>query len=135
MPGIILTVAGHPNRELSERLAAKVAEITCQILKKELERTAVQVWYLPHEDWFIGGQSLSVLGKNAFKLEVTITDETNTKAEKAAFHKQAFALLSEMIGNLHPHSNIHVIDCRASAYGYGGITQEERRFIQPELIS
>jgi 4-oxalocrotonate tautomerase len=74
----------------------------------------------------ISGKSLAELGKNAFRLEVTITDETNTKAEKAAYQKEAYAALCELIGNVHPHSNIHVIDCRAAAYGYGGLTQEYR---------
>jgi len=57
---------------------------------------------------------------------VTITDETNTRLQKAAYHRAAFELLSTVIGNIHPHSNIHLIDCRAAAYGYGGLTQEYR---------
>jgi 4-oxalocrotonate tautomerase len=77
-------------------------------------------------DWFINRQSLAELGKNSFRLEVTITDETNTKTQKAAYQKAAFELLSKRIGNVHPHSNVHLIDCRASAYGYGGVTQEYR---------
>lgn len=132
MPGIILTVSGQSDHKLSETLAEKISALTCRILQKDIEQTAALIRYHPHEDWFIGGRVLSVLGKNAFKLEVTITDETNTKAEKAVFHREAFALLSEIIGNLHPHSNIHIIDCRASAYGYGGETQEHR-FFQSDL--
>jgi 4-oxalocrotonate tautomerase len=86
----------------------------------------VMLQFVPHEDWFIGSKSLAERGKNSFRLEVTISDETNTKDEKAAYHKAAFAALYELIGNVHPHSNIHVIDCRATAYGYGGVTQEYR---------
>ena len=64
--------------------------------------------------------------RNAFRLEVTVTDETTTKDQKAAFQKAAFDALSEAIGDIHPHSNVHIVDCRASAYGYGGVTQERR---------
>jgi 4-oxalocrotonate tautomerase len=130
MPGIILTVSGDPDPALTNRLAAEISELTCQVLKKEIERTAVIIRYQPADQWFIAGRPLSAYGKNAFRLEVTITDETNTKDEKARYHKDGFALLSQIIGNLHPHSSIHLVDCRASAYGYGGITQEERRFRQ-----
>lgn len=70
------------------------------------------------------GRSLVELDKNAFRLWVTITDETNTKVEKAEYHKAAFALLSEIIGNVHPVSNIYVIDARAGTYGYSGVSQE-----------
>lgn len=128
MPGIILTVSGQPNAALTSRLAADIADLTCRVLKKELARTSVLIRYQPAEHWFIAGRALADDGRNAFKLEVTITDETNTRDEKAAFHKEAFGLLSQIIGNLHPHSNIHVIDCRSSAYGYGGVTQDEYRF-------
>lgn len=124
MPGISLTLSGQPDAALTNLLAEKIADLTCNMLQKDLQRTAVIIHYQPAEAWFIAGQSLAAHGKNAFKLEVTITDETNTKAEKAAFHKAAFQMLSTLIGNLHPHSNIHIIDCRASAYGYGGVTQE-----------
>jgi len=126
MPGITLKISGRPNPELSRRLATEISALTCSLLDKKLEQTMVMLQFVPHEVWFIGSKSLADLGKNSFRLEVTISDETNTKTEKAAFHKAAFALLSELIGNVHPHSNIHVIDCRATAYGYGGVTQEYR---------
>ena len=57
---------------------------------------------------------------------VTITDETNTRSEKSDYHKAAYALLAELIGNVHPHSSIHIVDCPPTSYGYGGITQEWR---------
>jgi len=31
-----------------------------------------------------------------------------------------------MIGHIHPHYNVHIIDCRAAAYGDGGVTQKYR---------
>ena len=130
MPGIFLTLSGQTDETLTRRLALDLSELTCRVLKKDLARTAVIVRYCPDDQWFIAGRSLRDYGQRAFRLEVTITDETNTKTEKADFHAQAFALLSQVIGNLHPHSNIHIIDCRASAYGYGGMTQEEYRFLQ-----
>jgi 4-oxalocrotonate tautomerase len=128
MPGITLTLSGKTDPTETARLADAVAALTCRVLRKELERTTVIVRHVAREDWFIVGQSLAALDRNAFRLEVAITDETNTREEKAAFHREAFALLSERIGNLHPHSNIHIIDCRATAYGYGGVTQAEFAF-------
>ncbi|MFT4274868.1 MAG: 4-oxalocrotonate tautomerase [Rhodopseudomonas sp.] len=131
MPGITLTISLPLDPALTGRLAAALAELTCRVLRKELDRTAVFIRHHPADQWFIAGRALSDWRKNAFKLEVTITDETNTKAEKAAYHREVFALLSELIGDLHPHSNIHVIDCRAAAYGYGGITQEAYAYRAP----
>ena len=126
MPGIMLKISGRPDPDLAQRIVGKITSLTCSVLDKEPARTMVMLQFIPHDEWFIAGKSLAELGCNSFRLEVTITDETNTKAQKAAYHKAAFAALCELIGNVHKHSNIHVIDCRAGAYGYGGVTQEYR---------
>src|ERR1700760_4452332 len=116
MPGIKLTVSGRPDETLSRRLATELTAFTCATLRKQPERTMVQVHYVPHEHWFIGSRSLADHGKNSFRLEVTITEDTNSRDEKSIYQKKAFALLSELIGNLHPHSNVHIIDCGAVSY-------------------
>ena len=124
MPGIKLTVSGEPDEALSRRLAAELTALTCTILKKKPTRTMVQVHYLPREHWFIEARSLAEHSRNSFRLELTITEATNTRDEKTVYQKRAFDLLAESIGNLHPHSNVHIIDCDAVSYGYGGLTQE-----------
>ena len=124
MPGITLKISGQPDLARVQGIVSQLTALTCDVLEKRPEQTLVMVHFVPHEQWFINSCSLAELGYNSFRLEVTITDETNTKAQKARFQREAFALLAEEIGNLHPHSNIHVIDCRASAYGYGGVSQE-----------
>lgn len=108
------------------QLVPQLTALTCEVLEKRPEQTLLILDFVPHEQWFIHNRSLVEHGRNAFRLEVTVTDETNTKAQKARFHREAYVLLAELIGNLHPHSNVHIIDCRASAYGYEGVTQEYR---------
>lgn len=124
MPGITLTVSGQANQDLTNRLAKEITDLTSRLLNKPHDRTWIIVRYEPKENWFIDGHSLVQLSKNAFRLWITITDETNSKEEKAALHREAFSLLSDIIGNVHPISNIYIIDARAAAYGYAGTTQE-----------
>lgn len=126
MPRITLTISGQPNDELTYRVASELTQQTASLLDKSLDATMITVDYFPRERWFIAGRSLEEWDKNSFKLEVTVTDETNTREEKARYHRAAFDLLAALIGDVHPHSNIHIIDCRAGAYGYGGETQEYR---------
>ena len=126
MPGIALTISGHQNPSLVERVVPELTELACRVLEKRLDQTVFTLDFIPHDLWFIGNRSLAELDRNSFRLAVTITAETNTKAQKARFHREAFTLLSDLIGNLHPHSNVHTIDCRATSYGYGGVTQEYR---------
>lgn len=126
MPHIDLQISGTPDAALTRRSAAAVAELTQRVLGKKPEVIAITVRYLAREDWIIGGRSLTEQDRNAFHLDISVTDETNTKAEKAAFLRETFAALAELIGKVHPCSYIHVIDARAAAYGYGGLTQEYR---------
>jgi 4-oxalocrotonate tautomerase len=74
----------------------------------------------------VGGRSLSEQGKSSIYFDIKITDETNTKAEKAKYIFEAFEAFSKLLGNLHDESYIYVQDVRAAAYGYGGRTQEYR---------
>ncbi|MEO6096935.1 MAG: 4-oxalocrotonate tautomerase, partial [Fibrobacteria bacterium] len=69
---------------------------------------------------------LAEQGKSSFYFDIKITDETNTKAEKAEYIRQAFAAFTRLLPDLHEESYIHVEDVRAAAYGYGGRTQEFR---------
>jgi 4-oxalocrotonate tautomerase len=126
MPHITLSVSGAPDAQTSQRLIQSVGRLTRDILGKEPRLISIQVVWTPAEQWFIEGKSLTEWSKNAFHLDISITDETNTKQEKARFIAETFHALSEILGNVHPFSYIHVIDARAAAYGYGGLTQEYR---------
>lgn len=124
MPGIDLTLSGTPDPAQARHIAKTLTALTCRELDKEEQRTMVQIRYLPREQWFIAGRSLAELDRDSFRLVVTVTDETNTKQQKADYQDRAFQELSRLLGDVHPHSNIHIVDCRAAAYGYGGISQE-----------
>ena len=128
MPHIALQISGQPDAELTLRAVAAVGELTQRVLRKEANVIATTVTYIAREQWFIGGKPLSdhAEGRNAFQLDISVSDETNTKAEKARYLEDIFAALSEVIGDVNPVSYIHVIDARATAYGYGGKTQEFR---------
>ncbi|CUA96394.1 tautomerase family protein [Thiomonas bhubaneswarensis] len=128
MPFITLQYTAAVDAAKAARLASEIADLACTVLRKDPRRTSVLLRPVDASHWFIAGQCLADTGRNAFRLEVTVTDESNTRADKQRFQREAFALLSGLFENLHPHSNVHVIDCRASAYGYGGISQEEHGY-------
>lgn len=123
MPGITLTLSGAPDTALASQLSRELTELTARVLDKQPSQTMVIVRFVDSGLWFIDSESLESLGRNSFRLEVTITDETTTVEQKRRYQRESFDLLSERIGNVHPHSNVHLIDVRATAYGYGGVPQ------------
>lgn len=126
MPHLNVLISGQPDPQLSRKVARSLTDLTRDVLGKKPELTSVSVQYVSAEHWLIDSTPLSELGRNAFNLEISITDETNTKQEKAQYLRQVFAALSELIGKVHEKSYIHVHDVRAASYGYGGETQEYR---------
>lgn len=126
MPHTVIHLSGAPDAALARRAADTVAELTQRVLGKQLPVIATAVQFIPAEQWFIGGDSLAVLGQSAFHLDISITDETNTKAEKARYVREVYAAFSTLLPRLHEVSYVHLIDARAAAYGYGGRTQEWR---------
>lgn len=126
MPLLTLRIAAAPDRELAARAAAIVQRHTVELLGKQPDLIAVAVDFVDPATWFVAGQALAGSGKRSFALDIKVTDETNTKAEKARYIAAVFAAFEQLFGPLHEESYIHVHDVRAAAYGYGGRTQEWR---------
>ena len=126
MPILNVKVSARRSAELSRRISDTLLDLTSRILGKDPKVTAVAIDYVEPEDWIVGGKSLAEQGKSSVYFDIKITDETNTKGEKARYISEAFKAFEALLGNLHEESYIHVQDVRADAYGFGGKTQEYR---------
>ncbi len=126
MPILNVQVSAQRSPELSERITEALLELTSRVLGKRRDLTAVVIDYVDPRDWFIAGKSLAELKKTSFYFDVKVVDETNTKAEKARYVAEAFELFERLLGDVHTESYVYVQDVRASAYGFGGRTQEYR---------
>jgi 4-oxalocrotonate tautomerase len=126
MPILNVKVSATKSPELVRDISELLLELTTRILKKERRLTAIAIDFISHDSWVVGGSLLSEQGKNSFYFDIKITDETNTKAEKAQYIREAFDGFARILGRLHDESYIYVQDVRATSYGYGGLTQEHR---------
>jgi len=132
MPYIHIQISGPRDDALAGRAAEAAAELTSGILHKDRALTAAVVEFIEPGHWFVAGKALASHGPRTYHWMVSITDETNTKAEKARYIAAVHAAMSELLGgDVVEHSYVHVADLRASAYGYGGRTQEFR-YQQPQ---
>jgi 4-oxalocrotonate tautomerase len=126
MPIINVKISGARDAATTAKAAAMLMDLTSGILGKKRELIAIAIQFVDRADWFIAGRPLSEWGLNSFSLDIKITDETNTKDEKADYIRRVFEGFAGLLGDLHEESYIHVEDVRAAAYGYGGKTQEFR---------
>lgn len=126
MPILNVKVSGQKNIATTKAINELLLDLTHRILGKKKEVTAIAIEYVDPDCWFVGGKLLSEQRTNSFYFDIKITDETNTKDEKAQYIKEAFEGFEQILGNLHEESYINVQDVRAASYGYGGKTQEYR---------
>jgi 4-oxalocrotonate tautomerase len=126
MPILNFKVSAQRSSQMTASISKVLLELTSRILHKDPEVTSIAIEYINPEDWIVAGKSLANHSKSSFYFDIKVTDETNTKAEKAQYIREAFNAFTELLGDVHHESYIYVHDVRATAYGFGGLTQEYR---------
>ncbi|MBV8657717.1 MAG: tautomerase family protein [Burkholderiales bacterium] len=126
MPILNVKVSARKSPEMTKAISSTLLDLTTTILRKNPAVTAIAIDYVDPADWIVGGRTLAEQGKHSFYFDIKITDETNTKDEKARYIAAAFEAFAGLLGELHEESYILVEDVRAASYGYGGKTQEYR---------
>jgi 4-oxalocrotonate tautomerase len=126
MPYLHIQISGAADNALAQRAAEAGTDLTSRLLGKNREHTAVVVDFIAPGQWFIAGQPLTGAPKRSYHWMVSITDETNTKREKAEYLTAVHQAMDELLGGAAEHSYAHVADLRGSAYGFAGKTQEYR---------
>ena len=126
MPILNVKVSGKKSVEITKQINELLLDLTYRILGKKKEVTAITIDYVDHDQWFVGGYLLSEQDKNSFYFDIKVTDETNTKDEKAQYIKEVYVGFERILGDIHEESYIYIQDVRAASYGYGGKTQEYR---------
>jgi len=126
MPILNVKVSARKSTDMTKSISAILLDLTSTILGKKPDVTSIAIEYVDPEDWVVGGVSLAEQNKSSIYFDIKITDETNTKAEKAEYIRRAFSAFEQLLGNLHHESYIYVQDVRPTRFGYGGRTQESR---------
>jgi 4-oxalocrotonate tautomerase len=135
MPTLLLKVSPLQNPDRYALLARELTRITVQQLDKRAEVTAVMIDDLPPARWTIGAAAVT---QATAMLEISVTQGTNTAAQKAGFIKTAFAALERLLGHgeaLHPASYVIVRELPAGDWGYGGQTQQARQLARAKTPS
>jgi len=126
MPILNVKVSGEKSAEKVLAISEMLLELTSSVLGKKRNVTAITIQFVDADSWVIAGKALTEHKKSSFYMDIKVTDETNTKDEKARYIAGVYAGFARILGELHEESYIYVEDVRAASYGYGGRTQEYR---------
>ena len=133
MPFIDLRVSGQENSALAKQLATEISRLTKDLLNKKPEVTVVTVSFVPESLWFIDSVPVANSKTVTFHLQIKITDSTNVKRDKANYIKAVHDSMASLLGSIHPISYTAIQEMKADAYGYDGITMENR-FIHSQRL-
>ncbi len=126
MPFLDIKLSAPCLPEKVTQIAARMTDLTVELLGKRREVTAAVVQCVAPGHWTVGGESLNAVGSGGFFLEVNVTEGTNTPEQKAAFVAAAFAAAEAVLGRLDAASYVIVREVAADAWGYQGLTQAAR---------
>jgi len=126
MPILNVKVSGDKSAEKISAISNMLLELTSSVLGKKRDVTAITIQFIDADSWVIAGKPLTEHKKSSFYMDIKVTDETNTKDEKARYIAEVYAGFALILGEVHEESYIYVEDVRAASYGYGGRTQEYR---------
>lgn len=127
MPILTLKLSAHAQLKDAHAFARDLTKLGNEVLHKRADVTSVVFQRIAANDWWVGGD---IPAQVLMQLDMRITQGTNTEAEKAAFIAQAFDLLPQHLVDgqqLHATSYISVQELPATDWGYGGLTQQQRR--------
>jgi 4-oxalocrotonate tautomerase len=113
-------------RDPKQEIAALLSRLTAEILHKDPGVTAVLVESAEPGDWIVAGSSVADQKVGAFYVEVSITEQTNTKDETTEWVRRAYDEMNALVGPVHEASYVLVHAVDGDAYGYGGLTQNLR---------
>jgi 4-oxalocrotonate tautomerase len=126
MPFVLVKIAGGelvpPQKQAVQ---SGLTELMGSVMRKVPALTAVAIERVEYGDWTIGG-TVPAAGRAAH-VEVTVTEGTNSPQEMALFIEEAHALLKATLGDLPLATYVVIQEVPATAWGYGGLTQESRR--------
>ena len=120
MPYLNVRLSTPESTATAQKVAHLLTDLVVNVLGKQREVAAVDVQFANPDHWFIGGETAPA---PTFFLEVKVTSGTNTRDEKAAFIKQAFAGMRDLLGEISPTSYIVLQDVAPDDWGFGGRTQ------------
>ncbi|WP_426233522.1 tautomerase family protein [Pararhizobium sp. DWP3-4] len=113
-------------RDPKQEIAALLSRLTAEILHKDPGVTAVLVESAEPGDWIVAGSSVADQKVGTFYVEVSITEQTNTKDETTEWVRRVYDEMNALVGPVHEASYVLVHAVDGDAYGYGGLTQNLR---------
>ena len=113
-------------RDPKQEIAALLSRLTAEILHKDPGVTAVLVESAEPGDWIVAGSSVADQKVGTFYVEVSITEQTNTKDETTEWVRRVYDEMNALVGPVHEASYVLVHAVDGDAYGYSGLTQNLR---------
>lgn len=127
MPIINIQLTASITENEATEIAQRSTTIMGDILGKDTNLTAVTITIIEKQHWFINSTSLSHNKTESALVNVKISQDSNSTAEKSAAISAFYELLDEIAGPLDNTSYVALQELPMTDWGYGGKTQAARK--------
>ncbi len=126
MPYLHFVISPSPTAAEAESIAAGLLRHTRDILGKRPDVTSIRLGGAATDHWFVGAEPVAATHRTTFFLEIKVTQGTNSDDEKSRYIAAVFNEIEALRGDVDPASYVVVHDVDSAAWGYGGVTQQQR---------
>jgi 4-oxalocrotonate tautomerase len=124
MPFVHIRLQGKKlDEKQMDQMHRDATNLMVDIMGKKGELTSVLIEQIVGASWSVGGKTAPI----AAHLEVAITRGTNSPDQKAKFVREASDLLRRAGGSLPLATYVVIREISGDAWGYDGLTQEDRK--------
>lgn len=127
MPIINIQLTASITENEATEIAQRSTRIMGEILEKDTSLTAVAITKIEKQHWFINNTSLSNNKTESALVNVKISQNSNSTAQKSAAISAFYSLLDEIAGPLDNTSYVALEELPITDWGYGGKTQAARK--------
>jgi 4-oxalocrotonate tautomerase len=103
------------------------------VMKKNPEVTVVQVQESDPQQWSVNANQLTALEPTGAYVEIKVTDQSNTREEKAKMISETAKMLQDVAGIVQKACYVVIDDISADSWGYNGKTQAARAITKQSI--
>jgi 4-oxalocrotonate tautomerase len=133
MPYINIRLGKKLDNAQRKQLYKIATSLMNTVMKKKPEVTVVQIQESDPQQWSVNANQLTALESTGAYVEIKVTDQSNTRKEKAEMISATSKMLQDVAGLMQEACYVVIDDISADSWGYNGKTQAARAMTKQSI--
>ena len=126
MPYINIRIGKKLDSKQREQLYEHTTSLMNTVMRKRPQVTVVHIEETDPQQWSVNAIPLTAQEPTCAYVDIKVTEQTNTPAEKAEMISKTMKMLQDVVGIMQEACYVVIHDISADSWGYNGQTQASR---------